>query len=132
MYLTFLPAPYSLAERRASLYRNTTSDTHMSSHVTGIRYTYVSDILEKRGPYREAHLAHAQKRVDAGDLLVVGALADPVDGASFVFYIEPSRKSEIEQFVQDDPYVRDGGLVVSHYIREWRIVAGSFSASASS
>ncbi len=29
-----------------------------------LSYKYVSDILEKRGPYREAHLAGARQKVD--------------------------------------------------------------------
>jgi hypothetical protein len=31
-----------------------------------LRYDYVSDILEKRGPYREAHLRGAQDKVGRG------------------------------------------------------------------
>ena len=92
-----------------------------------LTYTYVSDILEKRGPFRDAHLQHANARVASGDMLCAGALANPVDGAVFVWNIQPSRKHEIDQFVNDDPYIQNG-LVVSHFIREWKIVAGSFSA----
>jgi uncharacterized protein YciI len=45
----------------------------------------VPDILEKRGPYREAHLAGARKHLDAGRLVAAGAVGDPVEGATFFF-----------------------------------------------
>lgn len=50
-----------------------------------LNYTYVPDILEKRGPYREAHLAGAKKHLDAGRLVAGGAVGDPVEGAVFFF-----------------------------------------------
>src|SRR5690242_2434537 len=50
-----------------------------------LNYTYVPDILEKRGPYREAHLAGAKKHLDAGRLVAAGAVGDPVEGATFFF-----------------------------------------------
>jgi len=50
-----------------------------------LNYTYVPDIVEKRGPYREAHLAGAKKHLDAGRLVAAGAVGDPVEGAVFFF-----------------------------------------------
>lgn len=50
-----------------------------------LNYTYVPDILEKRGPYREAHLAGAKQHLDAGRLVAAGAVGDPVEGATFFF-----------------------------------------------
>lgn len=50
-----------------------------------LSYQYVPDILEKRGPYREAHLAGARKHLDAGRLVAAGAVGDPVEGATFFF-----------------------------------------------
>jgi uncharacterized protein YciI len=50
-----------------------------------LNYTYVPDILEKRGPYREAHLAGAKQHLAAGRLVAAGAVGDPVEGATFFF-----------------------------------------------
>jgi uncharacterized protein YciI len=35
-------------------------------------FRYVPDILQKRGPYREAHLAGANKKLEAGQLVMAG------------------------------------------------------------
>lgn len=37
-----------------------------------LRYAYVSDILERRGPYRDGHLAGARAMQDAGKLVLAG------------------------------------------------------------
>lgn len=50
-----------------------------------LNYTYVPDILEKRGPFREAHLGAAQQQQAAGKLIAGGAVGDPVEGAVFFF-----------------------------------------------
>ena len=43
-------------------------------------YSYVPDILEKRGPYRAEHLRLAQESIVKSDMIIGGVLADPVDG----------------------------------------------------
>ena len=43
-------------------------------------YTYVPDVLERRPQFRGAHLKHAWAAKERGELLLAGALADPVDG----------------------------------------------------
>ncbi|GAQ80952.1 hypothetical protein KFL_000670100 [Klebsormidium nitens] len=78
-----------------------------------LEYTYVSDVLEKRGPYREAHLKLAAERCIIG-----GPKGDPIDGALLLF--GTNDKSVVEDFVSQDPYVA-GGLVTSHRIRPWQI-----------
>jgi hypothetical protein len=56
-----------------------------------LHYSYVADILERRGPFRDAHLAAAAAAAERGDLLLGGALSDAVSeggaasGAMFVF-----------------------------------------------
>lgn len=83
-------------------------------------YDYVDDILERRGPYREAHLAHAETAREAGTLRFLGALGDPVSGALGVFR---AGVEEIEEFVADDPYVK-AGLVTAHRIEPWTVAVG--------
>ncbi len=80
-------------------------------------YDYVDDILERRGPHRDAHLAHAAAARDAGRLRFLGALGDPVHGALGVF---ARSVEEIEAFVAADPYVK-AGLVTAHRIEPWTV-----------
>eukprot|EP00890_Picochlorum_soloecismus_P003356 jgi/Picsp_1/4020/NSC_01532-R1_ycii-related protein len=87
-----------------------------------LQYTYVPDILEKRGPYRAEHLEGAKKMADAKKLVMAGALADPVDGALFIF--RDLSKEDIEEFAKKDPYVING-LVTKHVVRKYMVVAQS-------
>ena len=80
-------------------------------------YTYVEDVLEKRGPHRAGHLELVSKMKADGELLMGGAFNDPVDGAAVIF----TTKEAAEDFVSNDPYVANG-VVTSHGIREWSVV----------
>lgn len=82
-------------------------------------YDYVADVLERRGPFRDEHLSLVRSAHDEGVLYMAGALADPVDGAVFVFSTDD--RSVVEDFVTRDPYVREG-LVTSWRIRAWNVV----------
>ncbi len=85
-------------------------------------YDYVENILEKRIPHREAHLALATEYANRGEIILGGALANPADGAVIVFKLED--KTLVEAFVDKDPYVING-LVKKWHIREWTAVIGS-------
>ncbi len=37
-------------------------------------YDYVPDVLERRGPHRDAHLGHARAAKERGELVNVGAV----------------------------------------------------------
>ena len=52
---------------------------------TLLLYEYVDDIIERRGPYRDAHLALLPQLKDSGTVLMAGSLGDPVTGAAIVF-----------------------------------------------
>ncbi len=82
-------------------------------------YDYVEDILERRGPHREAHLAQAAEWKDRGQLVSAGALGDPPHGAAFVFITDDV--AVIERFANADPYVR-AGLVTSWRVVPWNVV----------
>jgi hypothetical protein len=84
-------------------------------------YDYVPDVLERRGPLRAAHLALAQAAQQRGELILGGALADPVDSAVLLFDCDSA--SVVENFVRKDPYVQ-GGLVTRWRIRPWTTVVG--------
>jgi len=88
-------------------------------------YDYVADVLERRPQFRGAHLKHAWAAVERGEILVAGALADPVDGAVLMFAGDSSKVAE--DFARADPYVV-GGLVTRWHVREWTTVVGQFAA----
>lgn len=82
-------------------------------------YEYVQDILERRGPYREAHLERIAAEKRAGRVVMAGAVGDPPNGGAFVF--KGAGRDEIERFVRDDPYVQ-AGLVTSWRLEPWKLV----------
>ena len=84
------------------------------------------DYLERRPDFRGEHLARAWEAVERGDILVAGALADPVDGAVLMFQGED--KSVAENFARADPYVTNG-LVARWHVREWTTVVGDLAAT---
>ena len=85
-------------------------------------YDYVPDIAERRGPHRAAHLAHARAAVDRGELVLGGALANPMDGGVLLFLGDSAAAAEA--FAQVDPYVLNG-LVTRWRVREWTTVVGA-------
>lgn len=88
-----------------------------------LTYKYVPDILEKRGPFREAHLKLANDLEAEGVILSGGPFLEgtrPV-GALFVFHCP--NKSIVENFIKSDPYVQNK-LVPSFEIREWSVLVG--------
>jgi len=82
-------------------------------------YHVVDDYVSRRTPYREEHLRLAREAHRRGELILGGALADPVDQAVLVFR-SPNR-SVVEEFVQNDPYVKNG-IVKRWEIRPWTVV----------
>ena len=82
-------------------------------------YDVVEDYVAKRELFRSAHLAHARDAHERGELLLGGALANPVDGAVLVFS-GPSREA-VEAFAHADPYVVNG-LVTAWRVREWSTI----------
>jgi uncharacterized protein len=82
-------------------------------------YTYVGDIAERRGPYREAHLGRIQSEKAAGRIVMAGALGDPVSGGAIAWRgVTPEH---IEQFAAGDPY-QEAGLIVAHRVERWNLV----------
>ncbi|MTD44594.1 hypothetical protein GKE82_09905 [Conexibacter sp. W3-3-2] len=86
-------------------------------------YDYVADILERRGPHRDAHLAHAGAARDAGRLLSLGALGDPPHGALGVF-APGVTVEEVEAFAAEDPYVL-AGLVTARRVEPWTVAVSA-------
>lgn len=84
-------------------------------------YDVVGDYETRRMPLRGSHLAYAQTFVDRGELLLGGALANPVDGAVLLF--QTGSAAVVEAFAAADPYVKHG-LVIRWRVREWTTVIG--------
>ncbi len=84
-------------------------------------YDVAPDYLERRPLFRNEHLALAWQAQARGELILGGALADPVDGAILLF--QADSPAVVEQFVATDPYVHNG-LVTQWRIREWTTVVG--------
>ncbi len=84
-------------------------------------YDVAADYLARRAEFRSAHLEKAWAAYAAGQLVLAGALADPVDGAVLLFKVPD--KSVVEAFAAADPYVTSG-LVTGWRVREWSTVAG--------
>lgn len=88
-------------------------------------YDVIPDYAVHRVPFRKAHFDHAAPYVTRGELVLGGALADPVDGAVLLF--QGPSASVAEQFAKADPYVLNG-LVTRWRVREWTTVAGPGAA----
>jgi len=82
-------------------------------------YDLVDDYVARRGPLREQHLGLIRAARERGELVLAGALANPVDGAVLIFH-GPS-KDVAEAFAKTDPYVLNG-LVKAWRVREWTAV----------
>src|SRR5271170_2657455 len=85
-------------------------------------YDLVDDMVNRRIPYREAHLGLAREAHARGELLLAGALTDPTDRALLVF--KADAPTAVEEFVRKDPYVVNG-LVKRWEIRPWTVVVGN-------
>lgn len=89
-------------------------------------YDYVPDYLQRRATYRGDHLRLAWDSQQRGDLLLAGVLADPIDGAVFLFQGEDDRA--VHAFVRADPYVK-AGLVSQWRVRPWTTTVGDAAAT---
>jgi uncharacterized protein YciI len=85
-------------------------------------YEFGDDYLSRRGEFRNAHLDLAWKASDRGELVLGGALANPVDGAVVLF--KGDSPEIAERFAKTDPYVTNG-IVKRWYVQEWTTVAGA-------
>src|ERR1700690_3304670 len=85
-------------------------------------YELVDDMLTRRVPFREEHLRLAREARERGELVMGGALSEPVDRALLVFHVDD--KSKVEFFAKKDPYVLNG-LAKKWEVRPWNVVVGN-------
>lgn len=84
-------------------------------------YEAGDDYAERRQPFRADHLERVRAAHTRGDLLLAGALADPVDGSVLVWVGDTPAAAE--EFARTDPYVVNG-VVTSWRVRGWTVVVG--------
>jgi uncharacterized protein len=84
-----------------------------------LTYEVVGDYVERRAQFREEHLGIAKESQERGELILAGAVGDPVDGALLVFRVEDAAIAE--DFARNDPYVING-LVTNWTVKPWNVV----------
>ncbi len=91
-----------------------------------LSYAFVDDYAERRGAFRGVHLDLAWQAQARGELILAGALADPMDTGLLLFAGETPEAAEA--FARTDPYVVNG-LVKSWTVRQWVTVVGDGAAT---
>jgi uncharacterized protein YciI len=86
-----------------------------------LEYTVVDDFVNRRTPYRPAHLQLIRDAHARGEMPLAGALGDPPDGALLILRGETAQIAE--DFARNDPYVTNG-LITSWRVRRWNVVVG--------
>jgi uncharacterized protein len=89
-------------------------------------YDLAPDYLARRPEFRAEHLTLAWKLAERGDLVLGGAVGDPVESALLVFRCDsPDVPTE---FARNDPYVKNG-LVRQWKVKPWNTVVGKDATS---
>ena len=91
-----------------------------------LMYELAPDYLERRPQFRGAHLTLAWAASDRGELVLGGAVGDPVDTAILMF--QGDSPAVAERFAAADPYVKNG-LVRRWRVRPWTTVVGPAAAA---
>lgn len=89
-----------------------------------LRYELAPDYLDRRPGFRDVHLALAWAAVDRGELLLGGAVGDPIESALLLFTDADAARA----FAQADPYVTQG-LVSGWRVDRWNTVVGAEAAN---
>ena len=101
--------------------RTISSTTSLAAAQYLLKYDYIPDVLEKRGPHREAHLNLAKRFIAEGRCLSGGPTGpqnmEVPTGALFIFTDYEAAMA----MIASDPYV-EHGIVTGHSIEEWNVV----------
>lgn len=89
-------------------------------------YDLADDYLDRRGEFRGVHLNLAWAAHQRGELMLGGALGEPVDRALLMFKGDSPKAAE--EFAKVDPYVTNR-LVKSWAVRPWMTVVGDLAAN---
>lgn len=77
--------------------------------------TYCEDVVEKRAPYRQAHLDGLAKQKEDGILITIGPTKDLTK--CFGIY-EAADESSVRQLIESDPYWQNG-IWTEYEVKEW-------------
>ncbi|BBC22434.1 YciI family protein [Pseudanabaena sp. ABRG5-3] len=77
--------------------------------------SYCENVLEKRAPFRQAHLDNLKSLYEAGKLLTIGPTQDITK--VFAVYAAPDLDSA-KQLVEADPYWQNG-IWTEYEVHEW-------------
>ena len=91
-----------------------------------LQYDLAPDYLERRAALRSEHLTLAWAAVERGELVLGGALGEPLDTALLLF--QGDSPAAAERFAAADPYVKQG-LVRRWRVRPWTTVVGPLAAT---
>jgi uncharacterized protein YciI len=84
-------------------------------------YEIAPDYMTRRAEFRGAHLKLANQAADRGELILGGAVGDPVASALLLFKCDSPGTPEA--FAQMDPYVLNG-IVTRWSVSPWNTVVG--------
>ncbi|MCY7406035.1 MAG: YciI family protein [Alkalinema sp. CAN_BIN05] len=77
--------------------------------------SYCENVLERRTPYRDAHLAGLKHQQEAGILITLG----PTQDLTKVFGIyEADDEATVRSLIEGDPYWQNG-IWTEYEIKEW-------------
>lgn len=77
--------------------------------------SYCENVLEKRTPYRQAHLDNLVKQKESGVLITIG----PTKDVTKVFGIyEADDETTVRQLIESDPYWQNG-IWTDYEVHEW-------------
>lgn len=77
--------------------------------------TYCEDVVQKRTPYRQAHLDGLAVQKEAGVLITIG----PTKDLTKIFGIyEAENEAIVRQLIEADPYWQNG-IWTEYSVKEW-------------
>lgn len=77
--------------------------------------SYCENAIEKRAPYRQAHLEGLSAQKESGILITIGPTADTTK--IFGIYEAPD-EAAVRQLVEADPYWKNG-IWTEYEVKEW-------------
>jgi uncharacterized protein len=77
--------------------------------------SYCENVLERRTPYREAHLAGLKQQQQSGILITLG----PTQDLTQVFGIyDADDEATVRSLIENDPYWKNG-IWTEYTVKEW-------------
>lgn len=84
-------------------------------------YDVVDKFAERRMPFRETHLKLVIDAFERNEIVMAGALGDPLEQALIIFRV--ADPATVEAFAKADPYVLNG-VVTRWQVKPWNVVVG--------